>query len=124
MKPTETPPRITFSMPDYRAAVITVSDASHRGEREDLSGPAVAEVLITNDFHVTQRKIVPDDQEIIRDMLIQVCPEVDLIVTTGGTGIAPRDVTPEATREVCERLIEGIPERMRAQGLRQTPYAV
>lgn len=111
-------------MPDYRAAVVTVSDASHRGEREDLSGPAVAEVLGSHGFHVTHSMTVPDERAIIRDTLVQLSSEADLVVTTGGTGIAPRDVTPEATREVCERFIDGIPELIRAEGLRHTPFAI
>ncbi len=111
-------------MADYRAAVITVSDASHCGEREDLSGPAVAEYLTTNEFRVEHREIVPDEQEIIREALIRAAKIADLVVTTGGTGIAPRDVTPEATREVCERLIEGISEQMRSLGRMHTPFAV
>lgn len=111
-------------MGDYRAAVITVSDASHRGEREDLSGPAVSDLLSSNGFHVEHREIVPDEQAIIRDALVRACEQADLVVTTGGTGIAPRDVTPDATREICERLIEGVAEQMRASGRRHTPFSV
>lgn len=113
-----------FSMAEYRAAVITVSDASHRGEREDLSGPAVSDLLTANGFQVDHRAIVPDEQAIIRDGLIRACEQADLVVTTGGTGIAPRDVTPEATLEVCERLIEGVSEQMRASGRQHTPFSV
>jgi molybdopterin adenylyltransferase len=106
------------------AAVLTVSDSSSRGERADLSGPAVADVLRNNGFEVTHLEIVPDEQEAIESALMRVGDEVQLIVTTGGTGIADRDVTPEATRAVCSRLIEGIPEKMRMTGLQYTPSAV
>lgn len=111
-------------MPDYRAAVVTVSDACHKGERQDLSGPAVSKLLTANKFHVTEYVIVPDEQRIISDHLLQLSDNCDLVVTTGGTGIAPRDVTPEATRAICDRFIEGIPERIRAKGLEHTPYAI
>jgi molybdenum cofactor synthesis domain-containing protein len=111
-------------MPDYRAAVVTVSDACHQGKREDLSGPAVASVLTAGGFSVAERTVVPDEQEQIRSTLVQLCEKFHLVVTTGGTGIAPRDVTPEATRAVCDRFIDGIPELMRAKGLEHTPFAV
>ncbi|HEX6880893.1 MAG TPA: MogA/MoaB family molybdenum cofactor biosynthesis protein [Terriglobales bacterium] len=118
------PPKTTFSMADFRAAVVTVSDSCHNGERQDLSGPAVSKLLVAHKFQVTEYVIVPDQKQIICDHLIQLSENCDLIVTTGGTGIAPRDVTPEATREVCHRFIDGIPELMRAKGLEHTPYAV
>lgn len=111
-------------MAEFRAAVITVSDASSRGEREDLSGPAVADLLSASGFRVEYQTIVPDEQPIIRHTLIHASSAFDLVVTTGGTGIAPRDVTPEATREVCERFIDGISEQMRATGREKTPFAV
>ncbi len=105
------------------AIVITVSDSSFRGERKDLSGPAVAETLAEAGFDVLGSAIVPDEPAQIRDAILDATREAVLIVTTGGTGIAPRDVTPEVTKELCERLIEGIPERMRAEGLKKTPLA-
>ncbi len=111
-------------MADYRAAVITVSDSSFRGEREDLSGPAVADLLSASGFRIQHRVVVPDEENSIRAALLYACDLADLIVTTGGTGLAPRDVTPEATRAVCERLIDGIPEQMRAAGREHTPFAV
>lgn len=104
------------------AAVLTVSDSSAAGTRADRSGPAVAEALVGR-FEVKKIEIVPDEQSQIEAALRRLAKECDLVVTTGGTGIAVRDVTPEATRAVCERLIEGIPERMRAEGARQTPMA-
>ncbi len=106
------------------AAVVTVSDSCARGERKDLSGPAVAERLQKLGFDIAVSEIVPDDPIQIKNLLISLAREVPLVVTTGGTGIAPRDVTPEATTAVCDRLIDGVPERMRIEGLKKTPFAV
>lgn len=106
------------------AAVLTVSDSSSRGERADTSGPATAALLRQHGFEVMQHQVVPDERQMIEAALIHLSEHVQLIVTTGGTGIAERDVTPEATRAVCSRLIDGIPELMRAAGLQHTPYAV
>jgi len=105
------------------AAVLTVSDASARGEREDLGGPAVAGALERHRFQVVVREMVPDDEAAIRSALLRLSLQARLVVTTGGTGVAARDVTPEATRAVCERLLEGVPERMRAEGARHTKFA-
>ncbi len=105
------------------AAVLTISDSSARGERADVSGPATAELLRQNGFEVSHQEIVPDDQAAIESALVRATGQVLLVITTGGTGIAARDVTPEATRAVCSKLIDGIPERMRAEGLTQTPLA-
>lgn len=105
------------------AAVVTVSDSCSRGEREDRSGPAVAQCLEKLHFSVTTREVVPDDSIKIQNLLIRLAREVRLIVTTGGTGIAARDVTPEATRAVCDRLLDGVSERMRAEGVKKTPFA-
>lgn len=105
-------------------AILTVSDSAARGEREDLSGPAVTAVLQQRGFEVTAQRIVADDQPAIEKALVDLAERAQLVVTTGGTGIAERDVTPEATRTVCSRLIEGIPERIRAAGLAKTRYAV
>ena len=107
-----------------RAAVITVSDSCFRGQRVDVSGGVVAELLRANAFLVISHLVnVPDEQAEIEDALRQQCDVASLVVTTGGTGIAPRDVTPEATRAVCERLIEGFAELMRAEGKKQTRFA-
>lgn len=106
------------------AAVVTVSDSSARGERADISGPATADVLRENGFDVTHQEIVSDDQGVIESALVRLSEQVQLIVTTGGTGIAARDVTPEATRAVCSKLIDGIPEKMRAVGAAQAPFAI
>ncbi len=106
------------------AAVLTVSDSSSRGERADLSGPAVAEILRRKHFVIVATEIVADDQPAIEEAIIRLAANAHLVATTGGTGIAERDVTPEATRAVCARLIEGIAERMRAEGSKKTPLAV
>jgi len=105
------------------AAVVTVSDSCSRGEQRDLSGPAVVQVLERRNFQVVARETVPDDQPAIQNVLIKLTGQAQLIVTTGGTGIAPRDVTPEATRVVCDRELEGVAERMRLEGARTTPFA-
>jgi molybdopterin adenylyltransferase len=105
------------------AAVLTVSDSSSRGERADLSGPAVAEILRRKHFVIVATEIVPDDQPAIEEAIVRLAGNARLVATTGGTGIAERDVTPEATRAVCTRLIEGIAERMRYEGSKKTPTA-
>ena len=105
------------------AAVVTISDSCARGERQDLSGPKVAELLEHLDFSVMSREVVPDDVIRIQNLLIGLAREVQLIVTTGGTGIAQRDVTPEATRSVCDLILDGVAERMRSEGLKKTPFA-
>jgi len=104
------------------AAVITVSDSCARGDRTDLSGPAVGELLRKKNFSIMGTEVVPDDQAAIQTAIAYWVQEAQLVVTTGGTGIAERDVTPEATRAVCERLLEGVAERMRYQGSKKTPF--
>jgi molybdopterin adenylyltransferase len=105
------------------AAVLTISDSSSRGERADLSGPAVAKILQLKKFAVVATEIVADDQPAIEQSIIRLAVNARLIVTTGGTGIAERDVTPEATRAVCTRFVEGVAERMRFEGSKKTPLA-
>jgi molybdopterin adenylyltransferase len=105
------------------AAVLTVSDSSSRGEREDLSGPAVAGILQRKHFVIVASEVVADDQPAIEEAIIRLAGNARLVVTTGGTGIAERDVTPEATRAVCCRILEGVAERMRFEGSRKTPTA-
>ena len=105
------------------AAVVTVSDTCSRGEKADLSGPAVAEALHRRGFEIVECVVVADERDAIQEKLIALCAPARLVVTTGGTGIAPRDVTPEATRAVCDRIIEGMAERMRAEGMRRTRFA-
>ena len=106
-----------------RVAVLTISDSCSRGEQEDKSGPAVVELLESVGASAVAAEILPDELELIAAALRRHAASASLIVTTGGTGLAARDVTPEATRTVCERLVEGLAERMRAEGLRHTPMA-
>jgi molybdenum cofactor synthesis domain-containing protein len=105
------------------AAVITVSDSCARGEREDLSGPAVAGLLEAHKFVVLHRAVVADDLIGIQNAILRYAPRVRVVVTTGGTGVSPRDVTPEASRAVCERVLEGVAELMRHEGQKTTPFA-
>ena len=105
------------------AAVVTVSDSCARREREDKSGPAVAQLLEKLKISVSTREVVSDDPIQIQNLLIRLAREVRLIVTTGGTGIAARDVTPEATAAVCDRLLPGVAELMRSAGSKKTPFA-
>ena len=109
----------------YSARVITVSDRSFRGERTDAGGPAVAVLLRDAGYAVDKIVIVPDEVAQIEQALREAAQDaVALCVTTGGTGFAPRDVTPEATVAVCEKLVPGIPEAMRAASMRITPRAM
>lgn len=109
-----------------RVAILTVSDRSARGERADESGPVIAEACRNQGWQVVQSGIVPDDSHAIRSALIQWADggEYDLILTTGGTGFAPRDITPEATLQVVERLAPGLAEAMRSESLKLTPHAM
>ena len=108
----------------YTAAVITVSDKGFRGEREDTSGPALCEMLREQGWQVVHTAMVPDEKDMIRRELITCADEkgIALILTTGGTGFSPRDITPEATLSVVERLCPGIPEAMRAESMKITPH--
>jgi molybdopterin adenylyltransferase len=106
-----------------RAAVITVSDSCFRGQRVDVSGRVVVELLQANTFQVISHLVIADEQAEIEQALRQQCEVANLVVTTGGTGIAPRDVTPEATRAVCDRLLDGFAELMRSEGRKQTQFA-
>jgi len=108
---------------ETRAAVLTISDRCFGGEQVDLSGPAVAELLSDAGVALVEAETVPDELELIAEALRRHARRSNLVVTTGGTGLAARDVTPEATRLVCERLVEGLAERMRADGLKHTPLA-
>jgi molybdenum cofactor synthesis domain-containing protein len=112
------------SFSHIRAAVVTVSDRRARGEGEDLAGPAVAEVLAAAGIGVAAREIVPDDRGALENALRRLCRSHDLVITTGGTGLASRDVTPEATRAVMDREVPGLAEAMRAESLKITPHAM
>lgn len=114
-----------MTSPTITARVITCSDSAARGERADASGPAVRDLLERNGFTVDRVEIVPDSVQEISDA---IAAAVDLgrcriVVTTGGTGIAPRDVTPEATMRVADRRIDGLGELMRLRSLEKTPFA-
>lgn len=110
----------------FRAAILTISDRCSQGERPDGSGPLLAEMLRSAGYRITQTAIIPDEQAEIEAALRTAADEniADLILTTGGTGFSPRDVTPEATLAVCPRLTPGIPEAMRYASLRITPRAM
>ena len=108
---------------NYTAAVITVSDKGYRGERVDTSGPNLVEILKDRNVQVVYTAIIPDDREMIQAELVKCADElgIALVLTTGGTGFSPRDITPEATMEVVERPTPGIPEAMRAESMKITP---
>lgn len=108
---------------EARAVVLTVSDRCFRGEQEDLSGPAVTSLLQAAGARNIITGTVPDEVDQIAAVLRNHLEHAELIVTTGGTGLAPRDVTPEATRMVCDRLVPGLAERMRAEGAKHSPFA-
>ncbi len=115
---------MSSSIPEgLTSAVVTVSDSCARGDRTDLSGPAVGDLLRKKNFAVIGTEVVPDEQSEIQKAIAYWVQEARLVVTTGGTGVAERDVTPEATRAVCERLLEGVAERMRFEGAKKTPLA-
>ena len=106
-----------------KAAVVTVSDGVSEGTREDESGEVLAGLLAAEGYEV-ERRIVPDDRDAIADAIAELAEEVALVLTTGGTGLGPRDVTPEATAEVIERAAPGIAEALRADSLAKTPHAL
>jgi len=106
-----------------RAAVLTVSDGVHHGVREDVSGDTLTELLVADGFEV-ERLVVPDESEEIAAALVDLAERVRVVLTTGGTGFAPRDVTPEATRPVLDREAPGIAEAIRADALGRTPHAL
>lgn len=110
----------------FRLAVLTISDAGFRGERADTSGDTIVEVMCREGFDLVYRDMVPDESDLISPKLRQWCDEgeVDIILTTGGTGLGPRDVTPEATRAVIDIEAPGIAEAMRMETLKKTPFAM
>ncbi len=116
---------MSSSIPEtFRAAVLTVSDSCARGERNDLSGPAVAQSLQDHHFAIIEARVVADDHGAIQKAIVELARKARLVVTTGGTGISARDVTPEATRSVCGRMLDGVSERMRREGEKKTPFAL
>lgn len=111
-------------MTDLRAAVVTVSDSVSAGTNEDVSGPVAVELLQSIGFRVDAPTVVPDGIESVEGVLRQLAASVDLVVTTGGTGLSPRDLTPEATSNVIDRPIPGIPEAMRAATFGAIPFGM
>ncbi len=112
-----------------RAGVLTLSDKGSRGERADTSGPAIVEMLRAASsertiYEVTHRGIIPDDRPAIEATLRQWAADLDIILTTGGTGMGPRDITPEATLAVIDRQVPGLAEAIRAESRKKTPHAM
>ena len=110
----------------FSVGILTVSDKGSRGEREDLSGPEIRRIISSLPAQVNAYEVIPDEEEVIAEKLQEYADRrrLDLILTTGGTGLSPRDVTPEATRKVLEKEIPGIAEAMRAEGIKITPLAM
>jgi molybdenum cofactor synthesis domain-containing protein len=106
-----------------KAAVLTVSDGVHHGTRDDRSGDTLTELLTAEGFEV-ERRVVPDDRDVIAAAIVELSGSNRLVLTTGGTGFTPRDVTPEATSPILEREAPGIAEAIRADALRRTPHAL
>lgn len=111
---------------DYRAQIITVSDKGSRGERIDSSGPALKKIMEAHRFIVNEVVIVPDEANMIADAIKYAVDDLkmDVVITTGGTGLSPRDVTPEATRMVIDRDLPGFAEVMRSESYKITPHAI
>ena len=109
-----------------RVGVLTISDSCARGEREDLSGRTIEEMLPGDQFAVAATGVLPDDRAAIAAELVKLAGrgDIDIVLTTGGTGFGPRDVTPEATASVCDRMVPGFGELMRMEGFKRTPNAV
>ncbi|MHC4571075.1 MAG: MogA/MoaB family molybdenum cofactor biosynthesis protein [Planctomycetota bacterium] len=109
-----------------RAAILTVSDSCAQGKREDISGQTIKDILAKNGFEICDKRIVEDNREAIASELKYFSDEtdVDVVITTGGTGLGPRDITPEATDSVCEKTIPGLSEIIRARGWQKTKNAV
>ncbi|HIY19278.1 MAG TPA: MogA/MoaB family molybdenum cofactor biosynthesis protein [Candidatus Blautia avistercoris] len=109
-----------------KVSIIVSSDSGYRGEREDLSGPVIREIMEKEGYEVGDIEICPDDLEILKERLCAIADrkEAELILTTGGTGFSPRDCMPEATKAVCEREVPGIPEAMRAYSMQFTKRAM
>lgn len=109
-----------------RAAIITSSDSGYEGKREDLSGPVIKEILEANGYEIVHTILLPDEREMLAKEMARIADEglAELIVTTGGTGFSPRDCMPEATADVTERAVPGIPEAMRAYSMTITPRAM
>jgi len=109
-----------------KVAILTVSDSCAHGKREDVSGQTIREILPKEKFEINEMKITSDDQKSIADELRHYSDkaDIDIVLTTGGTGLGPRDVTPEATASVCERTVPGLCEILRTEGFKRSPYAI
>jgi molybdenum cofactor synthesis domain-containing protein len=107
-----------------KIAILTLSDKGSKGERKDTSGPAIEKLVKKIDAKVIASEIIPDEKALIKKKLISLCKKADLVLTTGGTGVSPRDVTPDATHEVIKYEIPGIAEAMRVKGFKKTPFAM
>ena len=109
-----------------RVAIITSSDTGYRGEREDLSGPAIREIVEKNGYEVVSEDVLPDDRKMLSERMAEIADSgtAELILTTGGTGFSPRDITPEATEDIIDRRVPGIPEAMRAYSMTITKRAM
>ena len=110
----------------FTAGILTISDKGSRGERQDKSGEAIREILSRMDFRIVNYDIIPDEKELIVEKLVSWADKdnLDVVITTGGTGLTPRDVTPEATLAVVDRIVPGFAEAMRAESLKKTPHAM
>ncbi|HUS71490.1 MAG TPA: MogA/MoaB family molybdenum cofactor biosynthesis protein [Sedimentisphaerales bacterium] len=109
-----------------KVAILTVSDSCSQNKREDISGQTIKDMLASDRFEICEYKIVPDENRSIKEALIYFASEVkaDIVLTTGGTGLGPRDVTPEATSDVCQKMVPGLAEAMRSEGLKKTKNAM
>jgi molybdenum cofactor synthesis domain-containing protein len=110
----------------FTTGILTISDKGSRGERQDKSGEAIREILSSMDVRIVNYDIIPDEKELIVEKLVKWVDEddLDVLITTGGTGLTPRDVTPEATLAVVDRIVPGFAEAMRAESLKKTPMAM
>ena len=110
----------------FRVAIVCMSDKGSKGEREDISTQDIQKIILENGYKITKKVLIPDDFQKIKDTLVEICDNnhADLILTTGGTGFSKRDVTPEATEEIIEKRVPGIPEAIRAYSLTITKRAM
>ncbi|MBR5251654.1 MAG: MogA/MoaB family molybdenum cofactor biosynthesis protein, partial [Oscillospiraceae bacterium] len=110
----------------FRVAIITSSDTGYAGEREDKSAPVIEKFVLEAGYEVVEKVLLPDDMTMLSEKMAKICDEnsADLILTTGGTGFAPRDITPEATKDVIEKEAPGIAEAIRIKSLQITPKAM
>jgi molybdopterin adenylyltransferase len=109
-----------------KIAILTISDSCSKGQREDISGKTIKDVLPKDKFEICDYKVVADERQNIADELIHFADQLkaDIVLTTGGTGLGPRDVTPEATIDACQKMVPGLAEAMRSEGLKKTKNAI